>query len=512
MEKSNKRIYLCGLQQETDSFNLVPTTIKDYLGVDYDDPAYHQETGRIYPESISDGAVRGMLDVMERRGYEVICGVHAKARSGGAVQQDVVDWFLDHTIGEIRQAGKLDGVLVVLHGATQSAESDDVCGDILTAIRQEVGGEAVIAASCDLHANVTRRMAGAADYICGYQTYPHLDFFQVGSRAATLLADKLEGRQLKMAHVTVPVMASAHAYTTERGGLKQLMDRGHDMVARGRLADFSIFQVQPWLDVKEIGSAVLAVAEDEETAVAAAWELALGNFSLREELQGERLWTIEEVVDAARNNHRDGHPVVLSDSADSPGAGANGDSAAVLEAVLPYRDSLRVAFALDDIPAVEKAWQLGVGAVADFTLGATRAPHLSHSVVVKDAVVRSLSDGTFIHEGAAKRGEEVNIGRCAVLQAGKIKILVSTNSQLNGDLQFYRGFGIEPTLCDLVNVKRCTSFRVNYEPFAAMICNASTPGASSPDLKSLPYQRIPRPFYPFDEVTEEMIDQPVCYR
>lgn len=509
---SNKRVYLCGLQQETDSFNLVPTTIEDYLGVGYNDPAYSQETGRIHPETVGDGALKGMLDVMAQRGYEVICGVHANARSGGAVQQDVVEWFLAHTIGEIRQAGKLDGVLVVLHGATQSLESDDVCGDILTAIREEVGSDVVIAASCDLHANVTRRMAAAADYICGYQTYPHLDFYRVGSRAATLLADRLEGRQMKMAHVTVPVMASAHAYTTERGGLKALMDKGHEMVAQGRLADFSIFQVQPWLDVKEIGSAVLTVAEDEETAVSAARELALGNFALREELQGERLWTIEEVVDAARNNHRDGHPVVLSDSADSPGAGANGDSAAVLEAVLPYRDSLRVAFALDDTPAVEKAWQLGVGAVADFTLGATRAPHLSHSVVVKDAVVRSLSDGTFIHEGAARRGAEINIGRCAVLQAGKIHILISTNSRFNGDLQFYRGFGIEPTMCDLVNVKRCTSFRANYEPFAALICNAATPGASSPDLKSLPFRRIPRPYYPFDEVTEDMIAEPLCYR
>lgn len=508
---TKKRIYLCGLQQETDSFNLIPTTIKDYLGVDYNDPSYTEETGRIHPEKIKDGAASGMMAVMVERGYEPVYGVQANARSGGAVRHDVVEWFLNHTLPELSRE-KVDGVLVVLHGATQSQTCDDVCGTILTAIRETVGEDIVIAASCDLHANVTERMVRAADYICGYQTYPHLDQYQVGRRAATLLADHLEGHKRKLAHTTVPVMASAHAYSTARGGLKLLMDRGHEMVATGRLADFSIFQVQPWLDVEKIGSAVLAVAEDEETAIAAAKELALGNFALREELQGEPLWTIGAVVEKALALQEDGHPVVLSDSADSPGAGANGDSAAVLEAVLPYRDTLRVAFSLDDTPAVEKAWQLGVGAVADFTLGATRAPHLSHSVVVKDAVVRCLSDGTFIHEGAARRGAQINIGRCAVLQAGKIQILISTNSRFNGDLQFYRGFGIEPTMCDLVNVKRCTSFRANYEPFASLICNASTPGASSPDLKSLPYQRIPRPFYPFDEVTEDMIAEPVCYR
>jgi len=506
-----KRIYLCGLQQETDSFNLIPTTIADYLGVGYDDPSYTEELGRILPEKLTEGAPKGMMDMAIKRGYEPVYGVRISARSGGAVRHDVVECFLGRILPELRRE-KVDGVLVALHGATQSLRSDDVGGDILTAIRETVGEDVVIAASCDLHANVTRRMVQAADYICGYQTYPHLDQYQVGCRTAALLADHLEGHRRKMAHTTLPIMASAHAYSTARGGLKLLMDRGHEMVATGRLADFSIFQVQPWLDVEHCGSAVLAVAEDEQTAIAAAKELALGNFALREELQGEPLWSIDEVIEKALTLQEDGHPVVLSDSADSPGAGANGDSAAVLEAVLPYRDNLRVAFSLDDTPAVEKAWQLGVGAVADFTLGATRAPHLSHSVVVKDAVVRCLSDGTFFHAGAARRGAEINIGRCAVLQAGKIQILVSTNSRFNGDLQFYRGFGIEPTMCDLVNVKRCTSFRANYEPFASLICNTATPGAASPDLKSLPYQRIPRPFYPFDEVTEDMIAEPVCYR
>ena len=35
--------------------------------------------------------------------------------------------------------GEVDGVLVSLHGATQSDASNDVCGDVLTAIRAEVG-------------------------------------------------------------------------------------------------------------------------------------------------------------------------------------------------------------------------------------------------------------------------------------------------------------------------------------------------------------------------------------
>jgi microcystin degradation protein MlrC len=161
---------------------------------------------------------------------------------------------------------------------------------------------------------------------------------------------------------------------------------------------------------------------------------------------------------------------------------------------------------------VEKAFQLGVGACADFTLGASIAPELSRPVKVPNATVRSLHDGTFRLGGPAERGQLRHMGRSAVLQAGEISILVTQRGQNNGDLQFYRGFGIEPTLCRLVDVKACTSFRAAYEPISALICNTITPGAAGVELLELPFKNIPSPFYPFSEITEDMIPAPVVLR
>ena len=64
---------------------------------------------------------------------------------------------------------------------------------------------------------------------------------------------------------------------------------------------------------------------------------------------------MEEVVQAAIDNAED-KPVVLVDSSDSPGAGSAGDSATVLEYLLPHRDTLRAAVAVSDTAAVEKAF------------------------------------------------------------------------------------------------------------------------------------------------------------
>ena len=506
MSNMEKHIFVCGMLQESNSFNPVLASFEDFQtsGIYEGDQLVHAN-GKAGPTM--DGMIQGVLD----SGFIPVGGVRMRSKSGGPVDHTVVDFFLEKTLSGLKEAGEVAGVLVSLHGATQSDTSDDVCGDILTAIRELVGSEVVIAASCDLHANVTERMVRAADFVCGYQTYPHLDYFEVGYRPAMLMARKIKGEPIKMVRSAVPMMAPAHGYSTTHGELRALMERAKEMVNSGRILDFSIFQVQPWLDVEKTASVVLVAAGDEETAKTAASELIHAEFALRKSLQGERLWTVPEVIDAALKNPED-KPVILVDSADSPNAGACGDSAAVLEELLPYRDQMRMAFSVNDAAAVEKAFALGIGAKSDFELGASLAPRLSRPVLVRGAVVRSLHDGVFYLGGPAERGQRRSLGRSAVLQAGEILILITVRGQNNGDLQFYRSFGIEPTLCRLVCVKACSSFRAGYEPVSALICNSATPGAAGPVLTALPFEKLPKPFYPFQEITEDMISEPKCYR
>ena len=499
----SKRIFVCGLVQESNSFN--PKL------------ASHEAFTRTFCEGEAllcgkgGNTIDGIVSTLTARGCTVIPGRAMSAGSGGPVDAAVIEEFRTHTLSALKAAGTVDGVVVSLHGATLSETSDDVCGDLLSAIREAVGQTAVIAAAFDLHGNVTERMARAADFLCGYLTYPHIDHYEVGVRAATLAVDALEGTPLVTVRAAVPFIAPAHAYTTATEPLKSLMDKGHALRESGAIADFSIFQAQPWMNIPEIASTVIVTAKDEATATVAADELAHGLFAIHKELQGAPLATAEEVVRAALENIED-KPVVLVDSADSPNAGACGDCATALEAILPYRDRLRVAFSLNDQAAVERAFALGVGGTGDFTLGASIAPALSRPVTVRDCTVKSLHSGRFVLEGPAERGQPRNIGRSAVLVADGVQILVTTNAQNNGDKQFYRGFGIEPTLCDLVCVKACTSLRAGYEPISAAIYNTATPGAAGPVLTSLPYDRIPTPLYPFAPITEADVTPARRYR
>jgi microcystin degradation protein MlrC len=104
-----------------------------------------------------------------------------------------------------------------------------------------------------------------------------------------------------------------------------------------------------------------------------------------------------------------------------------------------------------------------------------------------------------------------NLGLCAVIEIGYVQILITSKSENAGDLQFYRGFGIEPTLCRLVSVKACSSLRASYDPISSQVINTDTPGAAGPNLLTLPFQHLPKPFYPFQEISEEHIGNPEVF-
>src|SRR5204863_9304926 len=92
----------------------------------------------------------------------------------------------------------------------------------------------------------------------------------------------------------------------------------------------SLFAVQPWLDVPDIGFSAVAVVDGPEHAAEAerrARALARAAWDARHRFDAQLL----EVDEAIRRALAlEGGPVILSESADGTGAGSPGDSVAVL--------------------------------------------------------------------------------------------------------------------------------------------------------------------------------------
>ena len=87
-------------------------------------------------------------------------GVHfARSLPGGAVLPEVYRHHLDRVctgLHELVEAGRLDGVLLDIHGAMSVVGLDDAEAHLVRAVREVVGQDAVLAAAMDLHGNVSR--------------------------------------------------------------------------------------------------------------------------------------------------------------------------------------------------------------------------------------------------------------------------------------------------------------------------------------------------------------------
>ena len=492
-----KRILILEFRQETNTFNPVVMQKEMFNGGKY------FEGAEVFQTRLSTRtAICGAVAAFREAGAAVIptAFVSATATSGGRVADDVLDFVMER-VQWYAERNEFDAIYASLHGATCTVRCDDACGK-LTGLLRSLAGDKPVVASFDLHANVTDQVLNNLDAVCGYQTYPHVDFYETGYRAAQRCIDLMEGRSYSMAADAVPMLIPPAGYTTNDTPFKEVIEMGKQMIADGKLLDFTVFPVQPWLDIPAIASRTIAIARDAETAKTCADKLAQALCDLRDKVMPEML-SIDEIIDIAEGNDT-GKCVIVSEFADSPNGGCVGDSVAIPLRLLERGSQLRVGVPVVDPEAVKRAFELGVGATGEFTVGAAFTPNVPGPLVAEGRVL-SLHDGRFILEGPATRGAAGYIGNSAVVRFGNVDILLQSRGGASGDPQLLRHFGIEPSLYDMVVVKANTSFRLPYGKISDLIYCADTPGAGAANLKRFTWEKLPEGMYPF---VEDVAPQP----
>ena len=483
------------LMQETNSFSPLNTTLNDYRAL------LLLEDEEAIRAGLSDARqeMGGFLDAAEEHGFEIVPVLAANALSSGPLTRETFDYLLGRLLDGIEAALPADGVLLGLHGAMVVEDDPDAEGATLQAVRRLVGDDIPITASLDSHANVTERMIRNADALTGYWTYPHIDMFETAQRATDAMLGIISGAiRPAMAMCKLPLILPAEGMQTTHGPGHELIEAARALGARTEIADASVFNVQPWLDIPEMGCSVVVVAADGnvETAARAAEKLGRRQWDLREEFEID-LMPIEAALDRALA--AEGRPVVLADSADSTGSGSPGDSTAILKALLARQVGETCLITVVDPEAVAELFDAGVGAIVTTLIGGKRDHIYNSPAEIRGTVTRLVEDGRFQFKGKVFAGTECSMGRVAVLRAGGVHIVLSERAAFTVDPELYRGLGLEPLDAKMVFVKSPNLFRANYEEMAADIIMVNAPGLSSGNLRAVPFERVQRPIYPLDE-------------
>jgi microcystin degradation protein MlrC len=485
------RIVIGSLQHEANTFSPRLTDVADFQACYL--YAGRQVLDQLGPRRFEIG---GACDVAAAEGMTLIPTLACWAMPSGRIRRAAYESLKRTILSGIGAAGAIDGLLLVLHGAMVVEGIDDADGDLLDAARAAIGPSVPLVASLDLHANITARMVATADALVGYHTVPHVDHFDTGQRATRLLGRIVrKDAQPMTAFRKIPMITPAEKHDTSRDPMKYLMDQVLRVEEIPGVLAAALYPVQPWIDVAELGWAVVVVADgDRALAEREADRLAALAWESREAFLVEKVPIARAV---ARATETAGQPVVLSDTGDVSSGGAPGDSAALLAALIEAGMPCPALLDIVDPPAVERAIAAGVGASLTLSLGGTIDTVRQRAVTV-EARVASLTDGRFVVDGPSLRGYQANLGRTAVLEVGNISIVVHERGEMNIDPALYRAMGLEPLHAKIVEVKSPCGFRAAYEPIAAGIMLLDSPGCTTTDFATLGFRNAPRPLFPLD--------------
>lgn len=488
------RIAIGQICQESNTFNPLRTTRDNFeqFGVFCGDELVE----RMAHTSELGGFIQSLATWPERPELVGLC--RFMAWPSGIATAETFDWIMSTFAAAVRAALPCDGLLLSLHGAMVAEGHPDVEGEVLAAVRQIVGQTPVVA-TLDLHTNVTRLMVDAADALVLYQTAPHIDIFETGQRAAKVLRRILvEGARPVTALEKIPLVVPAErANTHDPASVSfQFRERLEALERTPGILAAGLATVQPWLDIPELGSAVVIVADGSaETAETACDDLAAEVWRHRAEYLPE----LVPLEDAVRQAHGE-RPglVVLSDSADSTNSGAPGDSTWLLKELLKY-DWPNGAFVPLVAPeVVERAASMGAGATLRMPVGGVRDHRFSQPVEI-EARVERLFGAQFVLSGHGGKNLPIDMGPAAVLRSGDVYLFVTSTTGPHFSPDFFRSAGFNPFGASVLVAKSPCGFRAAYTDYARRILLVRAPGCAPADFWNYEYRHIPRPLWPWDE-------------
>ena len=486
--------FIC-VTQETNDFNPRLTTLDDYRSFEI------RKDGEL--EAVSTfGQYGGFTEAIAESGREVerVPILRGNAVAGGRVSREAFDYFYREIEAGLARAGKLDGLVLKLHGACAAEGVDDVEGEQIALCRRILGPKVPISFGLDHHANVTRKMIENADVITGHLTQPHNPFETTKIATQLLLRLLTEPIKVTTAWRKIPMLSHQEQFFTDRPPMSIWFDRARAIEKENsKVLQASNYPMQPWLDVAEGGwSTVVCTDNDQALAEKYADELADLAWSLRDAFQERQAIPVDEAVrkaDAAAKG-----VVVLSDTGDTVFGGSSGDSNILLEAMLRLGIKGPALLPLISAEASARLHAAGVGATVTLPLGGDMATAFFTPLEVT-GTVKAIGGG-IVKLPEYNMQPEVDFGKAVLFEVGPVTLLITEKRQVAGNLPgAYRALGIEPADYKIAVVKTASNFQY-FAPITSQVIRADTRGPGQSDVFTLPWKRIPRPVYPLETFTD----------
>jgi microcystin degradation protein MlrC len=487
------RLVIAQMKHETNTFSPVPTPLERFA---HGGPKPHEGEAVRAAFKGTGTAIGAFIDLAEKAGASVVFPVAGDAAPSGRVESAAYEWMAGRIVEAVAKG--CDAVLLDLHGAMVPEGYDDGEGELLRRIRK-AAPKVPIGVALDMHTNLFPAMAEHATVLAGYQTYPHVDMYDTGRRAARPVLAMLEGKSKPaMAFGHRPMLPHVMRQASLDSPNKEIQQRAKDMERAGTLAA-TFFVGFPHADIPYAGSSAVVVTEGDAARARRECDELL-DMAWRD--RDKFVYQVEQLEKSlARAAGIKARPVVLLDHYDNCASGGTMDTMTVLGAMLDAGLEDAAAFAVFDPKAVAQMQAAGAGANVTLELGGKLdmpSLGLKGKPRTVSGKVKRLVDGKYRNEGPMAKGAEGDLGPSAVLDTGKIEIAVISRHTEPYDMAPFRALGLEPAKKRYLMLKSRVHWRAGLGPLAKAVVECAGTGVCTSDYSQLKFRRVRRPVFPLD--------------
>ncbi len=498
-------IVIAQMKHETNTFSPVPTPIQRFA---IGSPMPLEGEAAISAARGTGSGLGAFIELAEKAGANIVLPVAGSAWPSGPVEDAAFEYIAGRicaAVAEVSKAG-CDAILLDLHGAMVTESFDDGEGELLARLRR-IAPKTPIAVALDMHANLYPGIVANADLIAGYQTYPHVDVYETGLRAGRALFAMLAGRvKPAMAWGQRPMLPHVMRQSSLDSPNREIQARAIEMEKQGALCA-SLFVGFPHADIVNAGLSAVVVTNNDP-ALAQRWCNELLDMAWCD--RAKWVYAVEPLAQSlaqartlspSRASAGDSRPVVLLDHYDNAASGGTMDTMAVLEGILEARLEDVAAFAVYDPQAVMQMQQAGMGARVTLALGGKLdmpSLKLKGKPLEVTGTVKNLTNGQFVNRGPMSRGVLMAMGPTAVLDTGRVEIVVISRQQEPNDLECFASQGIDPAKKRYLMLKSRVHWRAGFGDLARATVECAGVGVCTSDYSTLDFKRIRRPIYPLD--------------
>ncbi|MBA2117393.1 M81 family metallopeptidase [Bremerella alba] len=423
----------------------------------------------------------------------------ARALPSGTITKEAFDRLIDQMLSRLKQAGPLDGILVAPHGATVAENHSDADGTWLAEVRRVVGPEMPIMGTLDPHANLSAEMVAATNALLAYQTNPHVDQHQRGVQAAEMIARTIRGEISPKQAAAFPSLAiSIERQCSQESPAREFLADMENTRQSQALLDASFFYGFPYADVKEMGAAVLCIADDN-APLAQVVANELGD-KLWEHREGT-LGTYCDVFTAVQRAQKLDGPVCLLEMGDNIGAGSAAKATWIAHALLKEK-ACHAFVAICDPMAVSKAKDAGAGASVHLSVGGLPS-EIDGDPLTEVFEVMSVHSGRFTEDAPRHGGKtEFDMGPTAIVRAANgLTVQLTTHRTAPWSLGQLTHCGLDPAAFQIIVAKGVNAPLAAYNDVCPHFIRVDTPGTTTANMERLAYSHRRTPMYPFERET-----------